>query len=144
MSAAAGVFGDILITSPPSVTLPANLVLTDSGDHKTYNNPTASQRYWDDTSAPTVQIQQDEYQSVTITGSPTAGTFTLTFGANTTGVLNWNCTAAQMQTALQALASIGANNALVTGGPGPGTAFTVEFTGTLGFAPQALLTLSNN
>lgn len=39
-------------------------------------------------------------------GYATAGTFTLTFGANTTASLNWNDSAATIQTALNGLASI--------------------------------------
>jgi hypothetical protein len=61
MTASSGVFGDILITSPPSVTLGSNYALTDSGDHKTYNNPSgsASQRYWDNLSVPVIQTSVD-------------------------------------------------------------------------------------
>lgn len=142
----AGYKGSVNIASPTNVAL-SNYVLTDAGDHKTFNVPSAdfgTKRYWDRTVVPVIQAEYDEVQSVTITGSPTGGTFTLTFGGQTTSALNWNATAAQMQTALQALSSIGANNALVTGGPGPGTAFQVEFAGTLGFAGQALITLTTN
>jgi hypothetical protein len=59
MVALAGYAGDILITSPPSVTLGTNYALTDSGDHKTYNNPVANQRYWDNTSVPVIQTSVD-------------------------------------------------------------------------------------
>jgi hypothetical protein len=68
-------------------------------------------------------------------GFPTGGTFTLTFGANTTSALNWNATTAQVQAALQALASIGSNNCLVTGVPGE--YYIVTFVGTLAAAPQS-------
>lgn len=139
----AGFSGNVYITSTPNVAL-TNEVLTDAGDHKTFNEPTSTKRYWDKSAAFVVQAELDEVQTVTITGSPTGGTFTLTFGGQTTSALNWNATAAQVQSALQALSSIGTNNALVTGGPGPGTAFTVEFTGTLGFASQALIDLQTN
>jgi hypothetical protein len=142
----AGYQGSVLITSTPNVAL-TNEVLTDAGDHKTFNISSgsfATKRYWDRTATFVVQAELDEVQTVAITGSPTGGTFTLTFAAQTTAALNWNATAAQVQTALQALSSINANNALVTGGPGPGTAFAVEFTGTLGFAGQALITLGTN
>jgi hypothetical protein len=67
MGAVAGVFGDILITSPPSVALAANYVLTDAGDHKTFNNPTPSQRYWDDTFVPVVQTSPDGTTWTTVT-----------------------------------------------------------------------------
>lgn len=68
MSAAAGFLGDILITSPPSVVLPANTVLTNAlADKKTYDNPVAAQRYWDDTSPPVVQTTPDGVTWTTVT-----------------------------------------------------------------------------
>src|ERR1019366_5818171 len=86
----------------------------------------------------------DETQSITITGAPTGGTFTVTFGGNTTAAINWNDPASTVQTRLQALASIGAGNALVTGGPGPATPFIVEFAGTMAKTSEALITLTTN
>jgi hypothetical protein len=139
MAALAGYLAQLYITSTPSLAL-TNEVLTDAGDHKTFNEPTAAKVEWDKDTAFVVQAEADEVQTITITGAPTGGTFTLSFGGNTTSALNWNATAAQVQTALQALPSIGAANALVTGGPGPGTPFTVEFTSAKGFASQALIT----
>lgn len=68
---------------------------------------------------------------------PSGGTFTLTFGANTTTALIYNSTAAQIQTALQALASTGAGNVLVTGAF---PAYDVQFVGALANAAQALIT----
>ena len=68
---------------------------------------------------------------ITSTTPPTAGTFTLTYGAQTTGTIVYNATAAQVQTALEALSSIGTGNVLVTGGPGPNGTFRIEFRGTL-------------
>ena len=68
-------------------------------------------------------------------GFPSGGTFTLTFGANTTTALAWNATTAQVQAALQALASIGTNNCLVTGVPGE--YYIVTFVGALAAAPQS-------
>lgn len=52
-------------------------------------------------------------QLVVISGNPTGGTFTLTYGGQTTSALGPSPTAAQIQTALQALSSIGTNNCLV-------------------------------
>lgn len=66
-------------------------------------------------------------------GGATAGTFTLTFGPNTTPPLAFNISAADLQTAFTALASVGANNCQVTGGNG---SFRFEFTGTLGASAQ--------
>lgn len=72
-----------------------------------------------------------EKQTVTITGTPTGGTFTLslTRGGVTkvTSAIPYNATAAQVQAALESLSSIGPGGVVVTGGPGPGTAFTVVF-----------------
>lgn len=73
----------------------------------------------------------------------TGGTFTVTFGGQTTPAQAYNVPAATLQTALQALSSIGANNVLVTGGPGGAGALTpyvITFVGTLGGASEALMT----
>src|SRR5262245_46081762 len=72
-------------------------------------------------------VGTNEVQTVTITGSPTGGTFTLTFGGQTTAPIAYNATAVQVQAALEALSTIGFPNVRVTGGPGPGTAFSVTF-----------------
>lgn len=71
-------------------------------------------------------------QTVTVTGAPTGGTFTLTLGGQTSAPLPFNATAAQVQTALQALVGgfLGApasNPFLITvAGTGP---YTVTFGG---------------
>lgn len=62
-------------------------------------------------------------------GYPSGGTFTLTFGANTTTPLAYNASPAAVQTALQGLASIGSGNVLVSGTAGK--YYVAEFTGTL-------------
>lgn len=115
-----------------------------TSDQLTYSITNTAKQFLDWNTPVVVQARYDEIQSVTITGSPTGGTFVLRFGGQNTSALNWNCTAAQMQTALQNLSSVGPGNALVTGGPGPGTAFTVEFTSALGYASQAPITLQTN
>lgn len=61
-----------------------------------------------------------EVQTVTITGGPTGGTFTLTVGGETTAGIAHNATAAAAQSALEALPSISAGDITVigaTGGP---------------------------
>jgi hypothetical protein len=68
-----------------------------------------------------------EVQTVTMTGTPTGGTFTLSFQGQTTAPLAYNIAAAAMQTALQGLTTIGSGNATVTG-TGP---WVVTFSGTL-------------
>lgn len=79
-------------------------------------------------------------QTVSITGSPTGGTFTLTFGGQTTTALAYNCAASDVQTALQALSSIGPGNVTCTGGPLPGTPIVCTFVGSLAVAPQTTMT----
>lgn len=85
----------------------------------------------------------DEVQTVTISGTPTGGAFTLTFGGQTTQALPYNATAAQVSRALEDLASIGWGNVLVTGGPGPGTPYVVTFLHDLGSQNVALMTAAN-
>lgn len=52
---------------------------------------------------------------IRVLGSPTGGTFRLTFGGNETANLAHNATAAQVQAALEALASVGAGKVTVDG-----------------------------
>ena len=71
----------------------------------------------------------DEVQLISITGTPTAGTFTLKVdGTSTpTGSIAYNATRADVQTALQSLAAIGSGNAVVIGRDGG--PWTVRFVG---------------
>jgi hypothetical protein len=67
--------------------------------------------------------------TVTITGSPTGGNFTLTFDGQTTGNIAYNAAASAVQSALVALSSVGTGNVSVAGsGGGP---YTVTFQGDL-------------
>lgn len=126
------------LSSGPSVGS-TDLALTDQGDHQTFTVPLASaQRYLDRNAAVVIQAQYDEIQTISLTGGPTGGTFTLTFGANTTSGIAYNASAATVQAALVALASIGANNVSVSGANGG--PWTVEFVGSLKDAGQSLLT----
>jgi PKD repeat protein len=58
----------------------------------------------------------DEQQTVRATNA-TGGTFTLTFNGQTTAPIAYNATAAQIDTALEALSNVGANNIQTSGGP---------------------------
>src|SRR5438874_2008010 len=107
----------IRATSQPSVSF-SDEAMTDSGDHTTYTITNTAKQFLDRDVAVVTQARYDEIQTVTIAGSPTGGTFTLTFGANTTSAIAYNAAASAVQTALQALASIGTGNALVTGSAG--------------------------
>ncbi len=85
----------------------------------------------------------DEQQTVTLQSALppiTGGTFTLTFNGNTTTALSFDATAAAVDAALEALPSVGAGNVVVGGGPGPNSAWTVGFTGTLGAADVPSIT----
>lgn len=82
----------------------------------------------------------NEVQTVTITGTPTGGTVTLTFRGATTAAIAYNANAAAVQAALQALSTIGSDNATVTGGPGPGTPWAVTFVSSLAASDVPLMT----
>jgi hypothetical protein len=77
-----------------------------------------------------------EVQTITITGTPTGGTFTLTFDGQTTAGIAYNAAAAAVQSALEALSNLAPGDVTVTGGPGPGTPWVATFLSTLGNIPQ--------
>ncbi|WP_346100561.1 hypothetical protein [Streptomyces olivaceiscleroticus] len=60
----------------------------------------------------------NEVQTVTITGGPTGGTFTLTFSGQTTAAIAYNATPAAVQTALEALSNVNPGDITVTGTAG--------------------------
>ncbi|MEU1908368.1 hypothetical protein [Streptomyces hygroscopicus] len=69
----------------------------------------------------------NEVQTVTITGGPTGGTFTLTFSGQTTAAIAYNATAAAVQTALEGLSNVNPGDMTVTGNAGG--PYTVTFGG---------------
>ena len=71
------------------------------------------------TSASSNTAGTNEVQSLTVTGTPTGGTFTLSFRGQTTAPIAFNAASAVVQTALVALTQIGAGGVTVTGGPLP-------------------------
>lgn len=79
-------------------------------------------------------------QTITFSSTPVSGTFKLTVGFLTTGTIPFNCTAAQIQTAIRALT--GFSTALVTGTIQYG--FTVDFNGSQGSQAQPLIIVSAN
>lgn len=81
-----------------------------------------------------------EVQTVTITGVPTGGSFTLTFNGQTTAAIAYNATAATVKTALEALSNIAVGDVVVTGGALPGAAVTVTFAGVYSGINVAALT----
>lgn len=86
--------------------------------------------------------QASEVQTVTITGTPTGGTFTLTLNGETTAGIAYNATAAAVESALEALPSLAAADVTVTGGPGPGTPYVVTFGGAYAGTNVAAMTAS--
>lgn len=77
-----------------------------------------------------------EAQTVTITGTPTGGSFQLTYDGEQTAAIAHDAVAATVETALLALPNLGAGDVTVTGGPGPGTPYVVTFSTSLGNVPQ--------
>lgn len=76
--------------------------------------------------------QSDEEETQTVTVSATGGTFTLSYGGVTTAPIAFDASAADVASALTSLASIGAENVVVTGGPGNAAGsspYSVTFTG---------------
>ena len=102
-------------------------------------------RSWDGTNL-VVQAtsDQNDVQTVTITGAPASGTFALSYGGFTTVPLNSTATATDVQTALQGLTSVGAGNVHCTGGALPGTGVICTFVGALAARPITLMTSTND
>lgn len=71
----------------------------------------------------------NEQQTVTLTGTPTGGTFTLTYSGQTTSAIAYDASAATVDAALEALSNIDPGDVTVTGSAGG--PWTVEFTGAL-------------
>lgn len=81
----------------------------------------------------------NEVQTITITGTPTGGSFALTFRGPVSTSLAFNATAAQVQAALEPLSTIGFGNVVCAGGPLPGTPVTVTFQNNLAAMNVSLL-----
>lgn len=73
----------------------------------------------------------NEVQTVTITGTPTGGTFTLTYDGATTAAIAYNANAAAVASAVAALPNVGSGNVAGAGGALPGTPVTLTFQGSL-------------
>jgi hypothetical protein len=92
----------------------------------------------------------DEVQGIVKNSTVTAGTFRLSFQGFVTGPIAWTADTAILETALNALPSIahggtGVVGVVVTGGPLPGTALVVTFSGSqVAKRAQPLLVLHRN
>lgn len=71
----------------------------------------------------------DNTQTVTLTGGPTGGTFTLTYKGQTTSGIAYNAASSAVQTAVQALSTVGPGNATVSGSAGG--PYTITLAGAL-------------
>ncbi len=93
----------------------------------------------------------NEVQTLTITGTPTGGTYTLSYTgpvnhpitAQVTAPIPFNATAAQVQAALRALPAI-RSNVTCAGGPHPGTPITATFNNNLGGRNIAQMTATGS
>ncbi len=85
----------------------------------------------------------NDIQTITTTGTPGGGTFTLTFGGQTTPAIPYNATATAIEEFLEGLTSIGDGQVSATGGALP-TGVIVTFIGTLANASQTLMTHSDS
>lgn len=84
----------------------------------------------------------DEVQTATITGTPTGGTFQLSYGGVASASIAYNAASATVQTALEGISTIGAGNITVSGSAGG--PYTITFKNALGGGDVSLLTLSTN
>lgn len=82
------------------------------------------QRYTD---GATLTAQPNEVQTFTVTGVPSGGTFTLSFGGYTTAAIAYNAASAVVVAALVLLPSIGAGGVTATGGALPATPVVITF-----------------
>ena len=78
-------------------------------------------------------------QTVSISGTPTGGTFALGYGGQITAPIAYNAAASAVQSALQALSAIGSGNLTCSGGPLPGTPVACTFAGTLATGLKSLM-----
>jgi hypothetical protein len=92
---------------------------------------------------PVATADVNDVQTLSLIGAPTGGTFALNFNGQISGPLNFNATAANVQTALAAMPNIGAGNIVCSGGPLPGNV-VITFQGALAAAPQPTFTGANN
>ena len=79
-------------------------------------------------------------QTLSITGTPTGGTFTLSFGGETTAAIARNANAATVQAALLALRAFDSGDVVASGGALPGTPVVLTFGGNYARMPVALIT----
>jgi hypothetical protein len=91
----------------------------------------------------TGSTETNEIQQLSLPATFTGGNFTLTFNTQTTAALNFNATAAQIQTALENLAVIDPGDVIVRGGPLSTDPVSVEFAGAFALQNVAPITIDS-
>jgi hypothetical protein len=86
----------------------------------------------------------DEVQTLTITGTPAGGSFTITYAGQTTAAIAFNASAANVVSALELLSGIGSGGVTATGGALPGTPVVITFKKSLGAKDVALMTTTDS
>jgi hypothetical protein len=89
------------------------------------------------------EVRSNEVETIQV--NATGGTFTITYGGETTAPINYNASAKKVQEALEALPILKPGDITVTGGPGGeggGTPYTLTFGG--GLAKQAVTPVTTN
>jgi len=97
-------------TKRVGITLDASFFTADANGNKIVRKGTVLGRVTATGHYGPYQKTTSSVQTVTITGSPTGGTFTLTFASQTTAALRYDATPDEVKLALEALSSIGVGN----------------------------------
>ena len=84
----------------------------------------------------------DEVQTATVSGTPTGGTFKLSYRGAITAAIAYNAAAATVQAALEALRTIGTGNVTVSGSAGG--PYTITFVGALAGVNAILIQRADN
>lgn len=74
-------------------------------------------------------VTTNEVKRITVTGTPTGGTFTILFYGVESDPIAYNANAAAVQAALEAMSNIEPGDVTVTGGPFPGAFVNITFGG---------------
>lgn len=98
----------------------------------------------DDNAGPISATLTDEVQQLVITGTPTGGTFTLTYAGQTTATIAYNASAADVQAALQALSNIADADVQCYGSGLPDGTITIHFSAALGATNVAAITSTDS
>lgn len=86
----------------------------------------------------------NEVQTLSITGTPTGGNFTITYAGQTTASIAYNASAAIVETALKALSNIGDDDVECVDGDLPGTPVVITFIGDLAAQDIVLMTVTDS